>query len=45
MRLHFKAGAHAVGFAQSVFDPNDIAEQRWNRIKEKAERGNTASVV
>lgn len=33
-----KAGAHAVGFVQSVFDPNDIADQRWNRIKEKAER-------
>ena len=39
-----KAGAHAVGFVQSVFDPNDIAEQRWNRIKEKAERA-LASVV
>ena len=33
-----KAGAHAVGFVQSVFDPNDIAERRWNKIKERAER-------
>ena len=32
-----KAGAHAVGFVQSVFDPNDIAERRWHKIKEKAE--------
>ena len=33
-----KAGAHAVGFVQSVFDPNDIAERRWHKIKERAEK-------
>ena len=33
-----KAGAHAVGFVQSVFDPNDIAEQRWAKIKERAQK-------
>jgi Entner-Doudoroff aldolase len=37
-----RAGAWAVGFVASLFDPKDMAEQRYDRIRERARRLKTA---
>jgi 2-dehydro-3-deoxyphosphogluconate aldolase/(4S)-4-hydroxy-2-oxoglutarate aldolase len=33
-----RAGAWAVGFVATLFDPQDIAEQRYDRIRDRARR-------
>jgi 2-dehydro-3-deoxyphosphogluconate aldolase/(4S)-4-hydroxy-2-oxoglutarate aldolase len=37
-----RAGAWAVGFVASLFDPADMAEQRYDRIRDRARRLKTA---
>ncbi len=33
---YLQAGAHAVGFVRSLFDPADMAAERWDRVEERA---------
>jgi Entner-Doudoroff aldolase len=37
------AGAHAVGFVTPLFDPEEMAAGRWDRIEERARRLTTAA--
>ena len=37
-----RAGAWAVGFVASLFDPADMAERRYDRIRDRARRLKTA---
>jgi 2-dehydro-3-deoxyphosphogluconate aldolase/(4S)-4-hydroxy-2-oxoglutarate aldolase len=33
-----RAGAHAVGFVASLFDPADMEAERWGAIRDRAKR-------
>jgi Entner-Doudoroff aldolase len=35
---YLKAGAFAVGFTTALFDPNEMADGRFDRVRERAER-------
>jgi 2-dehydro-3-deoxyphosphogluconate aldolase/(4S)-4-hydroxy-2-oxoglutarate aldolase len=40
-----RAGAFAVGFVASLFDPQDMAEQRYDRIRDRARRLKVATAA